>query len=63
MAVADVFSSLICILHITAPDAMVIAWLAIMKDANSMPGGGLQQKMSLLKQRFEGMFLTIDSVK
>jgi hypothetical protein len=24
---------------------------------------GLEQKMSLLKQRFEGMFLTIDSVK
>jgi len=46
MAVADVFSSLICILHITAPDAMVIAWLAIMKDANSMPGGGATKNVA-----------------
>jgi hypothetical protein len=42
-------------------DAIVISWLDIMKESNRMPGGWFEQK--LLKQRFEVLFLTIDSVK
>jgi hypothetical protein len=34
-----------------------------MKDSNRMPGGWFEQKMKLLKQRFEVVLLTIDSVK
>jgi hypothetical protein len=33
-----------------------------MKDSSRMPGDGLN-KMKLLKQRFEVVLLTIDSVK
>lgn len=39
MVVADVFSSLICIRHITAPDAIVISWVDMMKESNRVPGG------------------------
>ena len=38
MAVADVFSSLICIRQIIALDAIVISKVDVMKDSNSMPG-------------------------
>jgi hypothetical protein len=62
-AVADVFSSRICVRQITPLEAIVISWVDVMKESSSMPGGWFEQKMSLLKQRFEVMLLTMDSVK
>jgi hypothetical protein len=59
---ADVFSSHARIRHITAPYAMGISWLAIMKDGGRMPADGLK-KATLLTQRFEGVPRMIDSVK
>jgi hypothetical protein len=38
MAVADVFSSLICIRQITPLDAIVISKVDVMKASNRMPG-------------------------
>jgi hypothetical protein len=63
MAVADVFSSVICIRQITPLDAIVISSVDVMKDSNRMPGGWFEQKMKLRKRRFEVVHLTIDSVK
>jgi hypothetical protein len=52
MAVADVFSSLICIRQIKP-----LIWNARWRSTS------LNKKIKLLKQRFEVVLLTIDSVK